>query len=539
MSELPKGWVKVTYDDVATYTDYVANGSFAALKENVIQSHDEDYAILVRLKDETKKWHGAFKYITEESYKFLSKSSLIPGDLFLANVGAPGRTFLVPDLKKPMTIAPNGIRVRAKGASNNRYLNYYIKSPIGQEGLKEITGGNAQQKFNKTHLKKSSVLLAPLNEQIRIVDKLDLILAKVDQAQACLEKIPSILKRFRQSVLTAATSGELTSEWREDNCIVEPWSTVKLLDVVISKPRNGKSPRGVDYDTGIRNLTLSATTLGYFVEDKYKFVDLDVSPDSHLWLKNDDILIQRANSIEYVGVSAIYKGKDDRYIYPDLIMKCRANEKILPNFLYFCLSSELVRRYFRANATGTTGNMPKINQSVVSNAPINFPTLYEQQEVVRRVELLLAKAVLIEKQYLTAKKRFDRLTPSILAKAFRGELVEQDPNDEPASLLLERIKQQLDAPKPAKKPRNPSKKVNQEIKVTVAVVEPSQLGSEVLSILQKTSDELSAQQIMDQLTEQTFEQVDVLFTELKRLLDAHAITKAGIGERCTFKVTKK
>jgi type I restriction enzyme S subunit len=156
---------------------------------------------------------------------------------------------------------------------------------------------------------------------------------------------------------------------------------------------------------------------------------------------------------EYVGVSALYEGEDDQYIYPDLIMKCRANERVLSKYLYYALSSEPVRKYFRDNATGTTGNMPKINQAVVSAAPINLPKIDEQKIIVDKVESLFNKADKVEKQYLDAKSRLDRLTQSILAKAFRGELVPQDPSDEPAEQLLERILKEREQAKPKKMTR--------------------------------------------------------------------------------------
>ena len=161
MSQLPQGWVEKTFDEIGEYTDYVANGSFASLKENVTQTDEEDYAILLRLKDHSNGFKGPFKYVTKASYEFLKKSDLQAGDLFLANVGAPGRTFLVPELGKPMTIAPNGIRVRANELTSNKFIEYFIRSRQGQDLILSITGGNAQQKFNKTALKKSSFPLRP------------------------------------------------------------------------------------------------------------------------------------------------------------------------------------------------------------------------------------------------------------------------------------------------------------------------------------------------------------------------------------------
>lgn len=248
-------------------------------------------------------------------------------------------------------------------------------------------------------------------------------------------------------MLAAATSGKLVSEINI-NLSYSKWDNVKLIDVIQTKPRNGYSPKGVDYLTDVKNLTLSATTRGYFDENCFKYVDVIIPRDSHLWLKNGDFLIQRANSLEYVGVSALYDGKDDQFIYPDLMMKFRANEKIHPKYLYYSLQTEKTRKYFRDNATGTTGNMPKINQTVVSNTPINLPSLTEQHEIVRRVEQLFAYADTIEKQVNNALARVNNLTQSILAKAFRGELTAQWRAENPelisgensAAALLEKIK---------------------------------------------------------------------------------------------------
>jgi hypothetical protein len=181
----------------------------------------------------------------------------------------------------------------------------------------------------------------------------------------------------------------------------------------------------------------------------YKYIDESIPRSSHLWLQPGDILLQRANTLEYLGVSIVYEGALFEFIYPDLMMKCRANERVLPNFLHYLLLSEPVRRYFRENATGTAGNMPKINQQTVISAPISWPCLDEQAEIVRRVEALFAFVDRLESSYTTARTQVERLTPALLAKAFRGELVPQDPNDEPASELLARL-QAARAAAPAK-----------------------------------------------------------------------------------------
>ncbi|HFQ4974569.1 TPA: restriction endonuclease subunit S [Vibrio vulnificus] len=458
MSELPKGWKSTELESLLSF---VLGGDWGKAPDFSEEGYLDAFCIR---GTEFKHWKKD-KGITSVQRK-LKASSLENRTLQLNDIlieisgGGPdqpvGRTVLIDKeaLKVNSTypkVCTNFIRLaRPSCQVYAPYLNYYLHSfYLSGEVTKYQGGSNNLRNLKFKEYSKIEILVPPYNEQIRIANKLDSILAKVDKAQARLDKIPAILKRFRQSVLAAATSGELNGP----NVTSDDWTSVKLMDVVETKPRNGKSPKGVDFDTGVKNLTLSAITPGYFVENKFKFVDLDVPSDSHLWVKNQDILIQRANSIEYVGVSALYEGEDDQYIYPDLIMKCRANERILSKYLYYALSSESVRKYFRDNATGTTGNMPKINQTVVSAAPISLPPLAEQEDIVSLVEKLFRKADTVEKQYLDAKARLDRLTQSILAKAFRGGLVPQDPTDEPAEKLLERIWAEKEQSKPKKTTR--------------------------------------------------------------------------------------
>lgn len=322
----------------------------------------------------------------------------------------------------------------------------FLKYALLARGLEDTISGSAQPQITRQGLEKVKIPLASFTEQKIIADKLDDLLARVESIKTRLENIPEILKKFRQSVLSAAVSGKLTDDWRKNNSY-EEWKKLQLIDVIESKPRNGYSPKGVDYKTPVKNLTLSAITQGYFSKDCFKYVDIEVPETSHLWIKKDDILIQRANSIDYVGISAIYRGDDDKYIYPDLIMKVRANDRIITEYLHYCLLSEDTREYFRQNASGTTGNMPKINQGTVSAVSIKLPPLPEQIEIVRRAEKIFNFSESIERLTGHALSQINNLTQSILAKAFRGELTAQWREENPelisglnsAEALLEKI----------------------------------------------------------------------------------------------------
>jgi type I restriction enzyme S subunit len=336
---------------------------------------------------------------------------------------------------------------------DTRFLYWLIRGNIRK--ITQSERGSTIPYIRKGDITGIDVDLPALAEQKVIADKLDTLLAQVENTKARLERIPQILKRFRQSVLAAAVSGRFNEG---DGCA---WESIRLIDVVQEKPRNGSSPKGVHYETPYRNLTLSATTSGRFLNGCFKYVELDVDKDSHLWVKDGDILIQRANTHEYVGISALYRGPDNVYVYPDLMMKCRANERVMPEFLHLTLLSEPVRKYLRENATGTSGNMPKINQKTVCNTSIRLPALSTQSEIVRRVDQLFAHADRIERQVENALSRVNNLTQSILAKAFRGELTEQwrlenselVSGENSAEALLDGIKAEWAATKPRKKTR--------------------------------------------------------------------------------------
>ncbi|MEC9384795.1 MAG: restriction endonuclease subunit S [Pseudomonadota bacterium] len=381
------------------------------------------------------------------------------GDLLVTNAGPRARCGVICFVNRVRTkLMISGKMYRLRFPDDKispRFVESWLRTSFAQKELNERKTGISESGLNMTQTRFLTlpVVVAPVEEQKVIADKLDTLLAQVEKTKARLERIPQILKRFRQSVLAAAVSGRINGS------DISKWDRAQLIDVVTEKPRNGRSPKGVNYETPYRNLTLSATTSGQFLDGNFKYVELDIGEDSYLWVKNGDILIQRANTLDYVGISALYRGPDNAYVYPDLMMKCTTNERAIPEFLHLTLLSESTRKYFRDNATGTSGNMPKINQKTVSETPILLPPIAEQTEIVRRVDQLFAHADRIEQQVNNALARVNNLTQSILAKAFRGELTEQWRKDNPelisgensAEALLERIRSERAAQKPTRR----------------------------------------------------------------------------------------
>ena len=185
--KLPEGWCHVSIGDyVKTVTDFVANGSFSSLRENVRYYNSNNYAILIRVKDFQNEFKKDLVYTDKHGYDFLSKSNLFGGELIFSNVGSIGKVFVVPKLNKKMTLAPNAIMVRFHSERHQKWFYYLFLSNYGIELLKSITSATAVGKFNKTDFKKLIIPVPPLTEQHRIVAKIEEIFAQLDAIETSL-----------------------------------------------------------------------------------------------------------------------------------------------------------------------------------------------------------------------------------------------------------------------------------------------------------------------------------------------------------------
>lgn len=356
--------------------------------------------------------------------------------------------------------------------------------------------------------------LPPLNEQRRIVAKLEKLLAKVDTCKERLDKIPAILKRFRQSVLSAACSGRLTADWRENNPDVESaeellkriqderekryedecekakaegrrkpkapfsehssvtfekeaelpisWCVTLLGNITQTQGGIQKTPKRKPVNNPYPYLRVANVYRGYLKLNEIEYFELLSNELETLRLKKGDLLIVEGNgSPTEIGRCAIWSGEIENCVHQNHIIRSRPLTGITPYFLLTYLNSPQGIAVMMQLSSSTSGlhtlSVGKVNNIVVPIAP-----LAEQQEIVNRVATLFKTADQIEQRYQKARTYIDQLTQSILAKAFRGELVPQDSNDEPASVLLERIRAEREnrenvaktAKKPAKKQRS-------------------------------------------------------------------------------------
>ncbi|GHZ98675.1 restriction endonuclease subunit S [Vibrio cholerae] len=209
LGEIPEGWEVKSLGEFTSTFDYVANGSFAALKANVKLFDEPNDVLYVRTTDFNKGFKSELKYTDNSSYQFLAKSKLFGHETIISNVGDVGTVFRAPSwYGMPMTLGSNAMGIVAEGA--NSYIYYLFKSPLGQHLLDGITSGSAQMKFNKTSFRK-----------LRVVLPNSVLLIKFEEFEASLwtkhtsnQKESLHLENLRDSLLPKLLSGEidLTSE---------------------------------------------------------------------------------------------------------------------------------------------------------------------------------------------------------------------------------------------------------------------------------------------------------------------------------------
>lgn len=301
--------------------------------------------------------------------------------------------------------------------------------------------------INRSDIYNIEVLVPPLAEQKRIVKKLDQILTRIDACKIRLDSILIILKQFRQTVLSSAISGDLTNDWRSNKKLGD-WVESNLGDncELITK---GSSPtwQGIKYTTaGVLFITSENVGNGKLLLGNKKYLEKKFNEiQKRSILKKGDILTNIVGAS--IGRTAIFDLEESANINQAVAI-IRLKPSINKSFILYFLNSPKTLDFFNEKKVDVA--RANISLKDISEMPLNLPSTEEQAEIVRRIEKLFVVADRIESQCRFAKVHVDRLTQSILAKAFRGELVPQDPDDEPAAKLLERIKQAVNSVKKIK-----------------------------------------------------------------------------------------
>jgi type I restriction enzyme, S subunit len=353
------------------------------------------------------------KYVPLAFAKEMKKGSIKISDILLVKDGATtGKVSYVTNSFPYLEAVINEhlFLIRLPETVNKKWVFFYLWSLQGNKQILEDFKGAAQGGISNKFSDYVKVPLPDLDVQNHFVQEIEGKFSQIESAVNSLELSIKQLELFKQSLLDA-----------EFNKLPQKR---KLSSLLLAKLTNGYSGKPVKYQTNTKVLSLSATTTGVFDGSHYKFLDEDGLDARDIWCKQGDIYVQRGNTIEYVGVPAIYTEKDKEFIFPDLMIRIQVNtNEMSTKFLYYAISSPKIRNEMRRNAKGVAGTMPKINQSIVNNLDIPYCTLNDQIKVVSRLEERLSKADAMRETAIKNIEQCKALKHSILKSIFNSSVL--------------------------------------------------------------------------------------------------------------------
>jgi type I restriction enzyme S subunit len=406
-------------------------------------------------------------FITRDLFRELSKEGLVPtpGDVMITGVGTIGVPYIVKENDQFYFKDASVLIFKNDKGLDPRYLFFYIKSNYCQQWIIDGSTGTTVDTLTIARARNIPVPLAPLPEQKRIADKLEAVLGRVDACRTRLDRVPALLKRFRQSVLAAATSGKLTEEWRAENGVNYALENVEIEfeDASLTLPSSWKVTRADAVCSSVRDGTHDTpkyvkSGIPLVTSKNIRPIGIDfegaqqISHDDHREISKrskvdvGDVLFSMIGSVGHICIVETSR----EFSIKNVGLFKNNPGTVLPRYMFYWLQGPLFGQWLEPRLRG--GNQKFASLGLLRESPVFLPPIPEQQEIVRRVEALFALADRIEARLAAAQATVVRLTPATLAKAFRGELVPQDPDDEPAAVLLERIAALKDVA-PAKKVR--------------------------------------------------------------------------------------
>ncbi len=321
--------------------------------------------------------------------------------------------------------------------TTTEYLLYYLASQ--KDNFVKAGQGGAQPNISQAVIKNWPIPLAPLNEQKRIAEKLDRLLAKVDNCRERLDRIPLILSKIRSSILTQAFSGELTRIFQNSSKYSEDWSYERAADVCEKVQSGGTPKEGFINNPGIPFLkvyNIVNQKVDFEYRPQFILETINSSSMSKSQSKPGDVLMNIVGPP--LGKVAIIPNSYPEWNINQAITLFRPSSRITTGWLYYLLCSGINVSSIINETRGSAGQS-NISLSQCRDFVFPVPSVQEQNKIVHQIEKLFDFADRLEARYQTARTQIDKLTPALLDKAFKGELVPQDPTDEPAAALLQKI----------------------------------------------------------------------------------------------------
>jgi type I restriction enzyme S subunit len=512
VSNMPHGWLELDFADLFSKPgNDIVDGPFGS---NLKASEYVSAGIaVVRLQNIDRNRFVAknIQYVSKDKSDDLARHTFVPGDILITKLGDPlGKACLAPASISKGVLVADVVRARLTHEwVDRRFLCYQINANFISEQLKDQTKGTTRPRVNLTKIRSLKTRLCPLNEQTRIVEKIDELLSDLDAGVAELKAAQKKLAQYRQSLLKAAVEGALTAEWRARHpptetgaqllerilqerragweakqlakfeeqgkappkgwqakypepvqadttglpALPQGWVWTSLDALVVDGPQNGLYLPADRYGSGTPILRIDDYQIGWHRDRSLlNLVDADTTSCDTYGLCPGDLVINRVNSMTHLGKSLLITEQLAGVLFESNMMRLALASAVSGPFVANYLGSEIGRARLIRDAKWAV-NQASINQQDVRRTPVPLPTAEEQhalaETLAEQMQACASQGEAIERSL----KQSTAQRQNILRAAFAGQLVPQDPNDEPASVLLERIRAERAARDAVSKPR--------------------------------------------------------------------------------------
>jgi len=356
----------------------------------------------------------------------------------------------------------------------HKFILYFFRSIENQ--ISKIGTGSTFSSISKSKIENLSIPLPPLPEQQRIVSKIEELFTKLDAGVDALKKAKEQIKRYRQAVLKYAFEGMLTEEWREANrdklesasvllerikeerkkklgkkykelppidtselpTLPEGWMWVRVGEIS-DDIQYGYTAKAKNEPLGPKMLRITDIQENNVDWNNVPYCVIEPDKEKKYLLNEGDLVFARTGAT--VGKSFLIKGKIPKSIFASYLIRIVLSKNVFKEYVYNFFQSYEYWKQIISNQLGI--GQPNVNSQILSKIILPLPPLAEQQKIVEEIERRFSVADEVEKAIDNSLKQAERLRQSILKKAFEGKLVPQDPNDEPADKLLERVRKSL------------------------------------------------------------------------------------------------
>ncbi len=380
-----------------------------------------------------------------------------PGDLLVTCAGPRARcgiSCLVRNTRPRLMMSGKMYRFRVPEQSvAARYVEYFLQSAEARLAIDQMKTGGSDSGLNLTHdrFRQLRVPLAPRPEQERIVAAIEEQFTRLDAGVAALESLGRNIKRMRAAVLEEAVTGVLLDDARvtergaltafgvQKGELPTYWRWAELGDFVVKGPQNGLYLPASQYGRGTAILRIADFQDGWAQHrDALQLVAARADDVTAFALEAGDIVINRVNSMTHLGKCLVVTPSLAGAVFESNMMRLQTSDELMGEYLALYLRSDRGRSLLLKNAKQAV-NQASINQNDVRRCRIAVPPLHEQKAIISMFETVSAALSNIAGVSRATDGRAHNLRSSILAAAFSGALALQDPQDEPASVLLERV----------------------------------------------------------------------------------------------------